>query len=89
MGLAQGLNAQTYDTLAVFGVAGGLYLAMNGLLTIGFRWCEKTGAGIPILRSSDLPLYGKEKCRKTVLLLQLFVFPSNFCSRMFRGSQNP
>lgn len=41
MGLAQGLNAQTYDTLAVFWVAGGLYLAMNGLLTIGFRWCEK------------------------------------------------
>ncbi|WP_129504768.1 arginine ABC transporter permease ArtM [Aeromonas veronii] len=41
MGLAQGVNAQTYDTLAVFGVAGGLYLAMNGLLTIGFRWCEK------------------------------------------------
>ncbi|MGU5652814.1 MULTISPECIES: arginine ABC transporter permease ArtM [Aeromonas] len=41
MGLAQGLNAQTYDTLAVFGVAGGLYLVMNGLLTIGFRWCEK------------------------------------------------
>ncbi|HEH9439479.1 TPA: arginine ABC transporter permease ArtM [Aeromonas sobria] len=41
MGLAQGLNAQTYDTLEVFGVAGGLYLAMNGLLTIGFRWCEK------------------------------------------------
>lgn len=41
MGLAQGLNAQTYDTLAVFGVAGGLYLAMNGLLTIGFRCCEK------------------------------------------------
>lgn len=41
MGLAQGLNARTYDTLAVFGVAGGLYLIMNGLLTIGFRWCEK------------------------------------------------
>ena len=41
MGLAQGLNAQTYDTLAVFGVAGALYLLMNGLLTIGFRWCEK------------------------------------------------
>jgi len=41
MGLAQGLNARTYDTLAVFGVAGGLYLTMNGLLTIGFRWCEK------------------------------------------------
>ncbi|BEE16216.1 arginine transporter permease subunit ArtM [Aeromonas enteropelogenes] len=41
MGLAQRLNAQTYDTLAVFGVAGALYLAMNGLLTIGFRWCER------------------------------------------------
>ncbi len=41
MGLAQGLNAQTYDTLAIFGVAGALYLTMNGLLTIGFRWCEK------------------------------------------------
>ena len=41
MGLAQRLNAQTYDTLAVFTVAGGLYLTMNGLLTIGFRWCEK------------------------------------------------
>ena len=41
MGLAQRLNAQTYDTLAVFTVAGGLYLTMNGLLTIGFRWCER------------------------------------------------
>lgn len=41
MGLAQRLNAQTYDTLAVFGVAGALYLTMNGLLTIGFRWCEQ------------------------------------------------
>ena len=41
MGLAQRLNAQTYDTLAVFTVAGALYLTMNGLLTIGFRWCER------------------------------------------------
>ncbi|MFR9719501.1 arginine ABC transporter permease ArtM [Aeromonas diversa] len=41
MGLAQRLNAQTYDTLAVFGVAGSLYLAMNGLLTILFRLVEK------------------------------------------------
>ncbi|MDO2948591.1 arginine ABC transporter permease ArtM [Aeromonas simiae] len=41
MGLAQRLNAQTYDTLAVFGVAGALYLGMNGLLTLLFRWCEK------------------------------------------------
>ncbi|MGL5284828.1 amino acid ABC transporter membrane protein 2, PAAT family [Aeromonas sp. RU39B] len=41
MGLAQRLNAQTYDTLAVFGVAGVLYLSMNGLLTALFRWCEK------------------------------------------------
>ncbi|PJG57525.1 arginine ABC transporter permease ArtM [Aeromonas cavernicola] len=41
MGLAQGLNAQTYDTLGVFGVAGAIYLTLNGLLTIGFRWCER------------------------------------------------
>ncbi|MBP8065382.1 MAG: arginine ABC transporter permease ArtM, partial [Aeromonadaceae bacterium] len=33
MGIAQRLNAQTYDTLGVFGVAGAIYLAMNGSLT--------------------------------------------------------
>lgn len=41
MGIAQRLNAQTYDTLGVFGVAGAIYLAMNGLLTIVFRWLEQ------------------------------------------------
>ncbi|MGL5949025.1 MAG: arginine ABC transporter permease ArtM [Aeromonas sp.] len=41
MGLAQQLNARTYDTLAVFTAAGVLYLSMNGLLTLLFRWCER------------------------------------------------
>ena len=40
MGIAQRLNAQTYDTLGVFGVAGAIYLAMNGSLTLAFRWLE-------------------------------------------------
>ncbi len=41
MGIAQRLNAQTYDTLGVFGVAGAIYLAMNGTLTLAFRWLEQ------------------------------------------------
>lgn len=41
MGYAQQLNAQTYDTLAVFGMAGVIYLAVNGLLTILMRRMEK------------------------------------------------
>ncbi|MGL4268422.1 MAG: arginine ABC transporter permease ArtM [Plesiomonas sp.] len=41
MGYAQQLNAQTYDTLAVFGMAGVIYLAVNGLLTILMRQMEK------------------------------------------------
>ncbi|GAB3214533.1 arginine ABC transporter permease ArtM [Pseudaeromonas pectinilytica] len=41
MGIAQRLNAQTYDTLGVFGVAGAIYLAMNGSLTLAFRWLER------------------------------------------------
>ncbi len=41
MGLAQRLNAQTYDTLGVFGMAGAIYLTMNGSLTLLFRWVEK------------------------------------------------
>lgn len=41
MGIAQRLNAQTYDTLGVFGVAGAIYLAMNGSLTLVFRWLER------------------------------------------------
>ncbi|MGL5369572.1 MAG: arginine ABC transporter permease ArtM, partial [Plesiomonas shigelloides] len=34
-------NAQTYDTLAVFGMAGVIYLVVNGLLTILMRQMEK------------------------------------------------
>lgn len=41
MGIAQRLNAQTYDTLGVFAVAGGIYLVMNGSLTLLFRLVEK------------------------------------------------
>ena len=41
MGYAQQLNAQTYDTLAVFGMAGVIYLVVNGLLSILMRQMEK------------------------------------------------
>ncbi|MBL1379430.1 arginine ABC transporter permease ArtM [Zobellella iuensis] len=41
MGLAQRLNGQTYDTLTVFGLAGAIYLSLNGLLTWLFRRLEK------------------------------------------------
>ena len=41
MGIAQRLNAQTYDTLGVFAVAGAIYLVMNGTLTLLFRLVEK------------------------------------------------
>lgn len=41
MGLAQRLNGQTYDTLAVFGMAGAIYLVLNGLLTFLFRLLER------------------------------------------------
>ncbi|MFP2770909.1 arginine ABC transporter permease ArtM [Oceanisphaera sp. KMM 10153] len=41
MGLAQRLNGQTYDTLAVFGMAGAIYLILNGLLTFLFRLLER------------------------------------------------
>ncbi|MCA2017908.1 arginine ABC transporter permease ArtM [Vibrio tritonius] len=41
MGYAQRINAQTYDTLAVFGLAGLFYLCVNGLLTLMFRYIEK------------------------------------------------
>ncbi len=41
MGYAQRINAQTYDTLTVFAVAGAFYLAVNGLLTLVFRVFEK------------------------------------------------
>lgn len=41
MGYAQRINAQTYDTLTVFGVAGLFYLSVNGLLTLVFRQIER------------------------------------------------
>ncbi|PSW03734.1 arginine ABC transporter permease ArtM [Photobacterium lipolyticum] len=41
MGYAQRINAQTYDTLVVFGVAGAFYLTVNGVLTLVFRKVEK------------------------------------------------
>ena len=41
MGYAQRINAQTYDTLVVFSVAGGFYLAVNGVITLLFRKVEK------------------------------------------------
>ncbi|EHA1123985.1 arginine transporter permease subunit ArtM [Vibrio navarrensis] len=41
MGYAQRINAQTYDTLTVFGVAGAFYLTINAILTLLFRQIEK------------------------------------------------
>lgn len=41
MGYAQRINAQTYDTLTVFGIAGAFYLLVNGTLTLIFRQIEK------------------------------------------------
>ncbi|MCW8327731.1 arginine ABC transporter permease ArtM [Photobacterium sp. SDRW27] len=41
MGYAQRINAQTYDTLMVFSIAGLFYLAVNGILTLLFRQVEK------------------------------------------------
>lgn len=41
MGYAQRINAQTYDTLTIFGVAGAFYLTINAILTLLFRQIEK------------------------------------------------
>ncbi|OLQ91026.1 arginine transporter permease subunit ArtM [Vibrio ponticus] len=41
MGYAQRINAQTYDTLTVFGIAGLFYLVVNGVLTLLFRQLER------------------------------------------------
>ncbi|MGL6026216.1 MAG: arginine ABC transporter permease ArtM [Vibrio sp.] len=41
MGYAQRINAQTYDTLTVFGVAGAFYLTINGVFTLVFRRIEQ------------------------------------------------
>ena len=40
MGYASRLNAQTYDTLTVFTMAGAIYLAMTGVLTLVIRFIE-------------------------------------------------
>ncbi len=49
MGYAQRINAQTYDTLVVFGVAGLFYLAINGILTIAFRRIEKKALAFEVI----------------------------------------
>ncbi|WP_086981098.1 arginine ABC transporter permease ArtM [Vibrio aphrogenes] len=41
MGYAQRINAQTYDTLTVFGMAGAFYLIVNGMLSLLFRKIEQ------------------------------------------------
>ncbi|KPA50954.1 arginine transporter permease subunit ArtM [Photobacterium leiognathi subsp. mandapamensis] len=41
MGYAQRINAQTYDTLTVFAIAGAMYLTVNAILSILFRLVEK------------------------------------------------
>jgi arginine transport system permease protein len=41
MGYAQRINAQTYDTLVVFSVAGSFYLIITAVLTLIFRLLEK------------------------------------------------
>ncbi len=41
MGYAQRINAQTYDTLTVFAIAGAMYLTVNAILSILFRLLEK------------------------------------------------
>lgn len=40
MGYTQRINAQTYETLVVFGIAGIFYLTVNAILTIVFRLIE-------------------------------------------------
>lgn len=40
MGYTQRINAQTYDTLVVFGIAGALYLTVNGIFSMIFRYIE-------------------------------------------------
>lgn len=50
MGYAQRINAQTYDTLMVFSVAGVFYLAVNGVLTLIFRQVEKKALAFEFAR---------------------------------------
>ncbi|MGF1737698.1 arginine ABC transporter permease ArtM [Photobacterium satsumensis] len=50
MGYAQRINAQTYDTLMVFSVAGVFYLTVNGMLTLVFRQVEKKALAFEVAR---------------------------------------
>ena len=50
MGYAQRINAQTYDTLMVFSVAGAFYLTVNGVLTLIFRQVEKKALAFEMAR---------------------------------------
>ncbi|MCQ1058448.1 arginine ABC transporter permease ArtM [Photobacterium sp. DNB23_23_1] len=50
MGYAQRINAQTYDTLMVFSVAGAFYLTVNGVLTLVFRQVEKKALAFEVAR---------------------------------------
>ena len=50
MGYAQRINAQTYDTLMVFSVAGAFYLMVNGILTLTFRRVEKKALAFEMAR---------------------------------------
>ncbi|MFA0087509.1 arginine ABC transporter permease ArtM [Vibrio sp. 10N.261.51.F12] len=50
MGYAQRINAQTYDTLTVFGIAGLFYLGVNGLLTVVFRQIERKALAFESVR---------------------------------------
>ncbi|MDV5169119.1 arginine ABC transporter permease ArtM [Photobacterium rosenbergii] len=50
MGYAQRINAQTYDTLMVFSVAGAFYLTVNGMLTLVFRQVEKKALAFEMAR---------------------------------------
>ncbi|UTV28872.1 arginine ABC transporter permease ArtM [Photobacterium atrarenae] len=51
MGYAQRINAQTYDTLVVFSVAGLFYLTVNAALTLIFRQVEKQALAFEHTRS--------------------------------------
>ncbi|OAN17678.1 arginine transporter permease subunit ArtM [Photobacterium jeanii] len=50
MGYAQRINAQTYDTLTVFGIAGAFYLLVNGALTLAFRQVEKKALAFEVVQ---------------------------------------
>ncbi|AJR08996.1 arginine ABC transporter permease ArtM [Photobacterium gaetbulicola] len=50
MGYAQRINAQTYDTLMVFSIAGAFYLMVNGILTLLFRQVEKKALAFEMAR---------------------------------------